>query len=224
MSQSNVLPFDDLSEASAAVADAVAIVRARFVEAADTMLHIDVRSIRPAAVRSFWPDIHPEPMDRVETVIRYRPSAAAISRAEEVMYGWLLDYARDDERRVLLGKWSMCIAAPHISGSFRQFCKKTGRVRRTAERRLFNEFQHIASELIKIPQSLQEPNWNRVSPMMPNSDTDFDKFREPLTKYVLHGMTSDAKPIYDPASPELAALIKRLEKANRRRQREKRAA
>lgn len=224
MSQSNVLPFDDLSEASAAVADAVAIVRARFVEAADTMLHIDVRSIRPAAVRSFWPDIQPEPMDRVEAVIRYRPSAAAISRAEEVMYGWLLDYARDEERRVLLGKWSMCIAAPHISGSFRQFCKKTGRVRRTAERRLLNEFQHIASELIKIPQSLQEPNWNRVSPMMPNSDTDFDKFREPLTKYALHGMTSDAKPIYDPASPELAALIKRLEKANRRRQREKRAA
>ncbi|MDW9699252.1 hypothetical protein GOB04_17570 [Sinorhizobium meliloti] len=224
MSQSNVLPFDDLSEASAAVADAVAIVRARFVEAADTMLHIDVRSIRPAAVRSFWPDIQPEPMDRVEAVIRYRPSAAAISRAEEVMYGWLLDYARDDERRVLLGKWSMCIAAPHISGSFRQFCKKTCRVRRTAERRLFNEFQHIASERIKIPQSLQEPNWNRVSPMMPNSDTDFDKFREPLTKYALHGMTSDAKPIYDPASPELATLIKQLEKANRRRQREKRAA
>ncbi|MGZ2477966.1 DUF6362 family protein [Sinorhizobium medicae] len=224
MSQSNVLPFDDVSEASAAVADAVTIVRARFVEAADTMLHIGVRSIRPAAVRSFWPDIQPEPMDRVETIIRYRPSATAISRAEEVMYGWLLDYVRDDERRILLGKWSMCMAAPHISGSFRQFCKKTGRVRRTAERRLIGEFQSIASATIKIHQSLQEPNWHRVSPMMPNSDTDFDRMREPLTEYALHGMTADARPIYDPASPELAALIKRLEKANRRRQREKRAA
>lgn len=141
------------------------------------------------------------------------------------MYGWLLDYVGDRERRVLLGKWSMCMAAPHIAGSFRQFCKKTGRTRRTAERRLFSQFQSIAAELIKIPQSLQEPNWQRVSPMMPNSDTDFDKIRGPLTKYALHGMTLDAKPVYDPDSPELAALVKRLEKENRRRQRQaKRAA
>lgn len=222
MYRNNALPSEDLSSHSAVVADAITIVRARFVEAADTMLHLDVRMIRPAAVRSLWPDIQPEPMDRVETMIRYRPSAAAISRAEEVMYGWLLDYVRDEERRVLLGKWSMCIAAPHIVGSFRQFCKKSGRVRRTAERRLFREFQHVSNEMLKTSQSLHEPNWSRVSPMMPNSDSDFDKVREPVARHALHGMTADGKPVYDPDSPELAALIKRMEKANLRRQRDQR--
>lgn len=37
------------------------------------------------------------------------------------MYGWLLDYADGDENRILLGNWSMCVAAPRVAGSFRQF-------------------------------------------------------------------------------------------------------
>ena len=125
--------------------------------------------------RSFWPDIQREPMDGVDIVIRYRPSAAATSRSEEFMYGWLLDHVKDEERRIILGRWAMCLAAPRIGGSFRDFCQKTGRVRRTAERRLQNEFQSISSALIKFSRSLQEPDWSRVSPMMPNSATDLDK-------------------------------------------------
>jgi hypothetical protein len=66
------------------------------------------------------------------------------------MYGWLLEYVKDEDRRVLLGKWSMCLAAPHVAGSFRDFCKDTGRIRRTSERYLQNEFQRISSELIKF--------------------------------------------------------------------------
>jgi hypothetical protein len=215
MSQSNALRFEDLTEAAATVADASMIVRARFVEAADTMLHIDVSGIAPARLKAFWPE---HIQDYNEIKIKYRPSSEAISRAEEVMYGWMLEYVKDDERRILLSRWSLCLAAPHIAGSFRDFCKQTRRVRRTAERHLFQDFSRIADGQIKIAQSLQEPNWNRVSPMMPNSATDLDKVRLPPVTYDLHeGM----KPDYNPNNPDHVkirnALIKRLERGNRRR-------
>ncbi|WFU89482.1 hypothetical protein QA644_10800 [Rhizobium sp. CC1099] len=139
------------------------------------------------------------------------------------MYGWLLDHVKDEDRRVLLGKWSLCLAAPHIGGSFRDFCKETGRIRRTAERHLQSEFQRISSAIIKFPESLQEPDWSRVSPMMPNSAIDLDKVGTPVAKHDLHWLPGDAKPFHDADSPELAALIKRLEKANRKRARSRQA-
>lgn len=187
----------DYSEA-AALADLITIVKARFIEAADTMAHLDVRQLRPAKIRSLWPAI------QVETVgigghhpgygingnqVRYRPSSKAISRAEEVMYGWLLDHAGDDESRVLVGNWSMCCAAPRLAGSFRQFCKKTGRSRSTAERRLDNAFERVARQILKNAQSLQGPSWSRVVPMMPNQRIDLDKLAT-----VTHWMADDAKP------------------------------
>lgn len=180
MSQSNALQYDDpIEELPPLLSDAALIVRARFVEAADTMANMEVRNLRPAAVRSFWPESPDMTIGGVSIGydnngqrIRYRPSAAAISRAEEVMYRWMLEYVTDDKRRKLLGRWSMCQAAPHIVGSFRAFCKKNGIVRRTAERHLLREFSWVGHQTIKITQSLQEPNWSRVSPMMPNSAID----------------------------------------------------
>lgn len=224
MNQNVDLRFE-LSEASAVIADTSLIVRARFVEAADTMANMEVQNLRPAAVRSFWPDAPDDTVGKVSAGyainghrLRYRPTSAAISRAEEVMYGWLLQYVADDERRVLLGKWSMCLAAPHIAGSFRQFCQKTGRIRRTAERRLQNEFSSISSALLKSAQSLREPDWSRVSPMMPNSATDLGKVGTPVETSLRHWLPADAVPIHDPDSPDLAKLIRRLERANNRRQ------
>lgn len=231
MSQSTALQFDDLSESAAIVADMVLIVRARFVEAADTMNNMEVSNLRPAVMRSFWPDY---PADSISGVslgyaingnkVRHRPSASAISRAEEVMYGWLLDYVKDEDSRVLIGKWSMCLAAPRQAGSFRQFCQKTGRVRRTAERRLLNEFTSISSTLLKSVQSLHHPDWERVSPMMPNTCTDFDKVGTPVARHDLHMMTEGSRPTHDPESPELLALVKRLQKAKRQRETRKREA
>jgi hypothetical protein len=214
MNQNIALRFDDLSEEAAVVADVSMIVKARFVEAADTLRHIDVKGVRPAALKAFWPE---HALEYNEIRVRYRPDAAAISRAEEVMYGWLLQHVRDDERRILLGKWSMCLAAPDIAGSFREFCKTTGRIRRTAERKLAGEIQHVSSQLIKNLQSLHEPDWSRVSPMMPNSTTDLHKMRIPLAKHDLYDLPAESRPINDPIHPDRIALIKRLEKANRRR-------
>ena len=53
--------------------------------------------------------------------------------------------------------------------------------------------------------------------MMPNSAIDLDKVRTPITKHDMHWLPVGAKPIHNPDSPELAALIKRLTKANRKR-------
>lgn len=196
MNQSSALQFDYAEKA--AIADLITIVRARFIEAADTMAHMDVKNLRPAAVRSLWP-----PM-QVESVgvgghhpgygvngnhVPYRPSSKAISRAEEVMYGWLLDYVDGDESRILVGKWSMCLAAPRVAGSFRQFCKISGRSRSTAERRLNDAFERVARLILKNAQSLQAPNWSRVVPMMPNQVSDLH-----IVATVSHWMAEGAKP------------------------------
>jgi Domain of unknown function (DUF6362) len=213
----NVSQFDDLSERAAAVADLSLVIRGRFIEAADTMIHLNVRGLRPDLPRTLWPDVVAEPTDHSDIRVRYRPNAAAITRAEEVLLGWLLTYVSDQERRILLSRWSVCLAAPHIAGSFRQFCKRTGRVRRTAERRIHSEFQNVAKMLSAILPAPQEPDWSRISPMMPNAANGQERTRMSETKHETHWLAEDAKPVFDAGNPELEALAKRLERENRRR-------
>jgi hypothetical protein len=80
MNQNSALLFEDLTESAAQIADASLIVRARFVGAADTLPHVNVRGLWPAALKAFWPE---HALDYKEVRLRYRPSASAISRAEE---------------------------------------------------------------------------------------------------------------------------------------------
>lgn len=209
--------FDDLSRRAADIADLSLIVRARFVEAADTMVYLDVRGVRPDRMRTLWPEVLPEATDHAEIRVRYRPSAAAISRAEEVLQDWLRTHVKDEERRILLSRWSVCLAAPRIAGSFRDFCARTSRVRRTAERRIQSEFQNVASALSITSLIVQEPDWSRISPMMPNSAGGSERPKPPVTKHETHWLPDDARPVFDAASPELAELAKRLERENRRR-------
>ena len=213
----HALRFDDLSGNAAEIADLSLIIRARFIEAADTMVHLDVRGVRPDRMRTLWPEVLPEQMDHADVRMRYRPSAAAISRAEEVLQEWLRIHVRDEERRVLLSRWSVCLAAPFVAGSFRDFCARTGRVRRTAERRIQSEFQNIARTLLAVSPILQEPDWSRIAPMMPNSAGGSEQVKPPTIKHDMHWLPDDARPVFDAASPELAELAKRLERANRRR-------
>ena len=219
----NALQFDELSEHAAGIADVSLIVRARFVEAADTMIHLDVRGVRPGAPRTLWPDIPSDSMGSVDVRQRYRPGAAAITRAEEVLQGWLLRHIGDEEHRVLVSRWSVCLAAPYIAGSFRDFCIRTGRVRRTAERRIQREFQNLADVLLKTSTVLREPDWSRISPMLPNSGSHAERAKARPAKHAGHWLPDDAKPIFDPASPDLAALAKRLEEGNQRRAARERA-
>lgn len=213
----SALQFDDLSSHAAEIADLSLIVRARFVEAADTMVHLDVRGVRPDRMRTLWPEVLPEPTDHADIRIRYRPNAAAISRAEEVLQEWLRTQVQDEERRILLSRWSICLAAPYIAGSFRDFCARTGRVRCTAERRIQGEFQNLASRLLAGSPILQQPDWSRISPMMPNAPGRLDRVTPQAPKHENHWLPDDARPVFDAASPELAELAKRLERGNRRR-------
>lgn len=213
--------FDDLSDRAAEIADLSLIMRARFIEAADTMVHLDVRGVRPDRMRTLWPEVLPEPIVHTDIRVRYRPSAAAISRAEEVLQEWLRVYVTDEERRILLSRWSVCLAAPHVAGSFRDFCARTGRVRRTAERRIQSEFQKLSGALLAVSPMLQEPDWSRISPMMPNSPGGLDRVRPPMPRHETHWLPDDARPVFDAASPELAELARRLERGNRRRARMK---
>ncbi|MHA6641332.1 DUF6362 family protein [Mesorhizobium sp. A623] len=185
-------------EEQAALADLITIVKARFIEAADTMAHMEVRNLKPAAIRSLWPAF------QIETVgigghhpgygingnrVAYSPSSKAISRSEEVLYGWILDYVETEEDRILLSRWSICMAVPRIAGSFRQFCKKTGRSRSTAERSVTQSLERVALAIFKNAQSLQGPNWSRVVPMMPNQAINLDMVATPT-----HWMQAGAKP------------------------------
>lgn len=52
---------------------------------------------------------------------------------------------------------------------------------------------------------------------MPNSAIDLDKVEALAAKREMHWLPADAKSFHDPDSPELAALIKQLQRANRKR-------
>jgi hypothetical protein len=196
------LPFKPVDYAyEAALADLITIIKARFIEAADTVAHMDVGKLRPSAVRSLWPVFQTDNVgghhpgygingDRVA----YRPSSKAISRAEEVMYGWLLDYVADENSRRLVGKWASCQATPGRAGSFRAYCKKMGLSRSTADRRVEAAFKGVAAAILKNAQSLQGPNWSRVMPMMPNSRIEIGKMAT-VTSWMAEG----ARPEIDAA-------------------------
>ena len=82
-------------------------------------------------IRTFWPTYqddtiggHSVGYGRNNTRTRYVPTSKAISRAEEVLYYWMTEYGQDDERRLILSRYAMCMAAPKKVGSFRSFCEK----------------------------------------------------------------------------------------------------
>lgn len=182
------------------MADLIMIVKARFIEAADTIANMDVGKLRPSKARSLWPAYQTENVGGHHpgygingNHVPYRPSSKAISRAEEVMYGWLLDYVADDSCRRMLGQWAACQAAPKLAGSFRAFCKKNGLSRSTAERRVDDALRAVADAIFKNAQSLQGPNWSRVMPMMPNSRIEVGKMAT-----VTNWMADGAKPRHIP--------------------------
>lgn len=206
MNQKSVLTFEQLNENAALIMELSFVVRARIIEAADTMLHLNVGTIRPSVMRTFWPTYQDETIGGHsvgygcnDTRTRYVPTSKAISRAEEVLYCWMPEYVLDDERRLILSQYSMCMAAPKKVGSFRSFCENTGRVRRTAERRLDAQIIDISAIIWKKAQSLQCPDWSRVSPMLPKSGIDLGKMAT-----VMHWMSEGAKPIHRPEMREAA--------------------
>jgi hypothetical protein len=165
----------DISEDAAVIADMMIVVKARFVEAIDTDAHVSSRLTRPPAVVSCWPATQSDGSEDDPIPNVWRPSSVAISRADEVMHGWLIDFIPDLEHRKLILAWSASMANPKRYGSFARWCKETGRVRRTADRRLLSAFSIVAALIRKNGKSLQAPDWNRVSTLAQVSGMDVGK-------------------------------------------------
>jgi len=128
------------------------IVRARFVEAADTERRLPrggggQGSPWPAYTYSFedkagW-GTERLAEDREMRLRRIPPTAAAITRHDEVM-GWTANLIDDEKRRRIVWAWAWC----RLTGSsFSARCKKNGWVKVTAYRRLTECFSNVAAHL-----------------------------------------------------------------------------
>lgn len=196
----------DISEDAAIIADMIPVVKARFVEAFDTSEHA-YRPGGPAGAKSFWPASRSNVDTDEDAPVHWRPSAAAISRSHETLGDWLLVFVDDPEHRKLLLAWSASIAAPRRYGSFARFCRKTGRVRRTADRRLLSAFSIVAALINKNGLSLQGPDLRRVSTLARFSDTELDRIREHVSDSAARPnwwRADDAKPRHIPEEHEPA--------------------
>jgi hypothetical protein len=131
------------------------IVKARFLEAANTDDRLPRARLAPGTSSGFWPEYFPTREDKngwgtlrlaEDREMRFRripPSAAAIHRHTEVM-DWVRTILTDPEHRVLVWHWAFAGAREHWS--FGRWCRNTGRVKRTALRRLERAFDLIAAE------------------------------------------------------------------------------
>ncbi|RFC66463.1 hypothetical protein DYI37_03205 [Fulvimarina endophytica] len=167
----------DISNDAELIADMIPIVKARFVEAIDTADHAYSGS-RPAQTSTYWPPIANRLSTEDDETKQWRPSRDAISRADEVLQRWLLEFLDDIEHRRLVMAWASSIANPRRYGSFAKFCRKSGRVRRTADRRLQSAFSIVAALINKNSLSLQDPDAHRVSTLHRVSDMQMDKVAE----------------------------------------------
>ncbi|MFC3207387.1 hypothetical protein [Aquamicrobium soli] len=211
MNQSTGLRFD--WAAAADLADIHLVVRARLIEAADTFQHIQLRGLSPSDRSGFWPEAA---LDYSEVSLRYRPSASAISRAEEVYHSWLPDLVTDDAHRYVLGQYAACMAGASTWGSFRNFCDKTQANRRTPQRWVDAEINGIAQYFCKSARSLHVPNWSRVSPMLRVSGIDLAKMSRPTFE-----RADDAVPVHIDDPVLMRELAKAITKSNKRLQKQK---
>ena len=156
------------------------IVRSRFVEACDTERRLPLG--RGSSSSGFWPAyVHSfEDMngwgtkrlaeEREMRLARTPPTAAAISRFEEVMV-WSASMIHDDTRRDIIWTWADCQVSGH---SFASRCRKFGWVKMTAYRRLHAVSDAISRNLVNDLVLLRMPDEKWVLPEQPVSSSSFD--------------------------------------------------
>lgn len=156
------------------------IVRSRFVEACDTERRLPLGG--GSSQGGFWPayvysfeDMNGWGTKRLAEeremrMARIPPSAAAISRFEEVM-AWSASMIHDDTRRRIIWTWSYCQMSGH---SFAARCKKLGWVKMTAYRRLHAVSDAISRNLVNDLTFLRMPDEKWVLPSQPVSGSNFD--------------------------------------------------
>lgn len=158
-----VMPLDQLNEKTAAFAEAMLVIRGRLIEAAIVMAHCQVAFVYPSKMRCLWPETLVEAAERKtekkKAAFCYVPNAKALSRAEEVTYLFLPLITNDDDRK-LVSSWASCIALPRRVGSFTQYCKRHGIVKRTCERKLQTIMIKLTSVIIAKQPVIACPDWN----------------------------------------------------------------
>jgi hypothetical protein len=207
------------------------IVRARFIEAADTERRMPGHG--GAGKSGFWPQyVHSfEDMngwgtrrlaeEREMRMRRIPPTAAAISRYFEVMK-WTSEYILDERRRHIVWAW----AASQAGGkSFSEKCRREGWVKMTAYRRLGGIFQTVSAKLVNNGILLRLPDEKWVLPNQINSGSSSitlatDDENEPALHQTFQIFDGD-RPGDMLTSPQAVELFEKfLEKTNRKRRRE----
>lgn len=156
------------------------IVRSRFVEACDTERRLPLGG--GSSSGGYWPAyVHSfEDMngwgtkrlaeEREMRLARTPPSAAAITRFEEVMR-WSAALIHDDARRKIIWTWAACQVSGH---SFADRCRKFGWVKMTAYRRLHAVSDAISRNLDNEGVLLRYPDDKWMLPDQPVSGSSFD--------------------------------------------------
>lgn len=140
------------------------IVKARFVEAADTEKFLPRDRVGTAS--GFWPQFLHDAEDRKgwddqarldnATTWRGRASAGALTRHQECL-DWTIAHLKDEKRRHIIWAWAFCKATGRDFGAH---CKKRGWVRQTAYRRLNDAIERITRQLSNSNCLLLMPHEN----------------------------------------------------------------
>jgi len=206
------------------------LVRSRFIEACDTERRLPIGGGTQSC--GFWPAyVHSfEDMngwgtkrlaeEREMRLARTPPSAAAISRFEEVMK-WSASLIHHDVKRQIIWTWASC----QVSGySFAERCRTYGWVKMTAYRRLHAVSQAISHGLDISGVLVRYPDEKWVLPAQPVSASNFDMVA--LSDDAEQPMVHPTFQVLDKASdllktPEaVAEFAKHLAASNKRARRE----
>ncbi|ARO24763.1 hypothetical protein TAL182_CH03018 [Rhizobium sp. TAL182] len=144
-------------------------------------------------------------------------SAADLARMEEV-FGWI-NSMLDETARKLVYAWSWIKVRKGMKIS--AFAAENDMNDRMLRRQIQLHCQTIANNLNRVVLVRLNSEDCGLSENEGESDQS-DVTSKKCERSAPHWMASDARPILDLESPELAALNKRLEEANRRREREAR--
>lgn len=183
------------------------IVRFRFVEAADTLLHLQIGGLKPSRTGNAWSMAvggwDGYGADRPRT--RHRPDAAAISRFEEVQE-WLRLITLDDDRMMVWAR-AMCEADRR---SFAGWCEENEIVRQTAYRRTDKAYQGIALTLCNRGVFLRHPDHDRLLQIGAVRDSETATVRPVASPRSV--MAQDARPTDDPEARDLSWANKQNER------------
>lgn len=205
-------------------------VKERFVEAAQTERMLPPSREKPNPARSLWPDVVLTPADiagwgaeryqdqRAEDFarVRVRPTAAQISRWEEVL-DWCIRHVDRDEHRTMVKVWAACQVS---NRSFAKYCRGLGLARSTAYKRLDSIFEKIGDAIGNDCQWLLDVRGLEGGQVASGSGIP-DATLDDLAASPRHWMADGAKPadlIETDADAE--ALASHIEAMNERRRRE----